>query len=176
MNTTVTLIQSQRSTTYRPLYLGNTTKFCMNSLLKSETLLQTSHEKHTLAQDTCMYNAAINELYLVQITGLWGTWSLFNTYCSSSYIKYVVTLKWYSLLKTLLQTVAQCSYQRYANVHNNQHIPQQGDQITTKKEKVDTFVIPSMLTKKWMLKHTPPPWHIISLQFKISALFDRQCY
>ena len=54
----------------------------------------------TLAK-TNLNNADINELYLVQITGLWGTWSLFNTYC--------FTLKWYSLLKTLLQTVAQCS-------------------------------------------------------------------
>jgi hypothetical protein len=40
-----------------------------------------------LAQETCMYSAAINELHVVQISGMWGTRSLFNTYCSSSYIK-----------------------------------------------------------------------------------------
>ena len=40
----------------------------------------------------CMYrqslcNAAISELYLVQISGLWGTWSLLNTHCTSSCFK-----------------------------------------------------------------------------------------
>ena len=51
--------------------------FCLRCLIE---LMLT----HNLAY---MYNAAISELYLVQISGLLGTSSLINTHCSSSYIK-----------------------------------------------------------------------------------------
>jgi len=38
-----------------------------------------------------MNNVDVNELYLVQISGLWGTWSLLNTHRSSSYIEKMLT-------------------------------------------------------------------------------------
>jgi len=40
-----------------------------------------------------LYNDDITELYLVQISGLWGTWALLNTHCSFSYFKTMGTAR-----------------------------------------------------------------------------------
>jgi hypothetical protein len=43
-----------------------------------------------------LHNADKNELYLVQISELWGTWALLNTHCSISYFKTMVIARDYA--------------------------------------------------------------------------------
>ena len=66
-----------------------------------------------------MYNAVINELYLVQISGLWVSSLLLNTHCSSIYIK--------------LQTGSQGMHTvTFTVIHIAPAITKQCDLITTK--------------------------------------------
>jgi len=56
-----------------------------------------------------LYNADKNELYLVQISGMWGTWAPLNTHCSFSYFKTMVIVrdcaaKWYTRKLLLYST------------------------------------------------------------------------
>jgi len=55
-------------------------------LRRSPTNMAVSHSWMFMYRQS-LYNVAKSELYLVQISGLWGTWPLLNTHCISSYIK-----------------------------------------------------------------------------------------
>jgi len=62
-------------TTYHSHSLGpKKTPQCFFTIIKPDSTL-------------VLNNADVNEMYLVQISGLWGSSSLLQTHCSSSYIK-----------------------------------------------------------------------------------------
>jgi hypothetical protein len=74
-------------------------------------------------------NADVNELYLVQISGLWGSSSLLQTNCSSSYIKTDGhCLRHYCKLVQKVSTVT------FSSTHIARAINRQ-DQIKTKRKR-----------------------------------------
>jgi len=81
-------------------------------------------------------NADVNELYLVQISGLWGSSSLLHTHCSSSYIKTDG-----HCLRLCCKLVHKASTVTFSSTHIAWVINRQ-DQIRTKrKRRKNTFLI-----------------------------------
>lgn len=83
-----------------------------------------------------LYNAARNELYLVPISGLWGTRPLLNLHRSSSSNK---------MIRIAQEVATDCSTGLHTATFHNPHIARaitrRRDQITTYKQKEHSFLL-----------------------------------
>ena len=101
--------------------LGPPKKQCFFSMIKPDSTL-------------VLNNVDVNELYLVQISGLWGSSSLLQTHCSSSCIKTDG-----HCLRHCCKLVHKASSVTLSSTHIARVINRQDE--NKKKEKEDTFLL-----------------------------------